>query len=220
MSFLSVDPHLNVRRYLLGRQEPSARYASWDHCYNYFRSAFEEGRHSTLASSEYLQISCLQLGFYLASWGMYRGKATLLKRSSHGLADVVATIAHTSPSVWAIDVESYSDQSIRELLLLSNQIREALPGGATDTLVSKVMLGVFGSVPAFDRFFRSGFGSFSLGVASLEKVKAYFDSHKDLIGEVRPATIDFQGNPTDRLYTQAKVIDMVFFVEGGGLSVG
>ncbi len=220
MSFLSADPVLNVRHYLEGRQESSARYSSWDHCYNYFRAAFEEGRHSTLASSEYLQMSCLHLGFYLASWGMYRGKATLLKRSSHGLADVVSIVARTSPSVWAIDVESYGDQSIRELLSLSQQIRVALPGRATDTLVSKVMLGVFGNIPAFDRFFRSGLGSFTLGAASLEKVKNYFDSHKDSIANIRPETIDFQGNPTGRLYTQAKVIDMVFFVEGGGLTAG
>lgn len=220
MSLLSVDPVLNARRYLEGRQEPSARYASWDHCYNYFRAAFEEGRHSTLANPENLQNSCLHLGFYLASWGMYRGKATLLKKSSRGLAEVISIVACTSPSVWAVDVESYGNETIRELLSLSQQIRAALPGRATDTLVSKVMLGVFGSVPAFDRFFRAGFGSFSLGVASLEKVKTYFDNHKDLIADIQPESIDFQGNPTGRLYTQAKVIDMVFFVEGGGLTVG
>lgn len=165
-------------------------------------------------------MSCLQLGFYLASWGMYRGKATLLKRSSQGPAEVVSIVARTSPSVWAIDAESYGDQSIRELLLLSNQIRDALPGGATDILVSKVVPGVFGSVPAFDRFFRSGFGSFSLGVASLAKVKTYFDRHKDLIAKIRLTTIYFQGNLTERLYTQAKIIDKVFFVEGWGLTVG
>lgn len=220
MSFLLVDPTLNAKRYLEGRHGPSARYASWDHCFNYFRAAFEEDRQSTLASPENLQLSCLHLGFYLASWGMYRGKATLLKKSSHGLADVVSLIARTSPSVWAADVETYDDHSIKEILSLSKQIREALPGGATDTLITKVMLGAFGNVPAFDRFFRSGLGSFSLGAASLEKVKIYFDNHRDVIARIRPATIDFLGIPTDRQYTQAKVIDMVFFVEGGGLTVG
>jgi hypothetical protein len=36
---------------------------------------------------------------------------------------------------------------------------------------------------------------------------------------VRP-TIDSDGTQTTRRYTQAKVIHMVFFVEGGGLTVG
>lgn len=220
MSYLQVDPVANTGRYIEGRQSPSARYASWDHCYNYFATALEEGWHSDLASPDHLQTSCLQLGFYLASWGMYRGKAALLKQSSHGLAKVVEVVAKTDASVWNMDVENYSDESIRELLVLSRQIRQALPGGGTDTLVTKVMLGVYGNVPAFDRFFRSGFGSFSLGVASLEKVKTYFDSYKDLIADVRPETIDFQGKSTGRLYTQAKVIDMIFFVEGGGLTTG
>jgi hypothetical protein len=220
MSYLDVNPVINTYRYLQGRQLPSARYASWDHCYNYFTTALEEGWQSELARPEHLQTSCLQLGFYLASWGMYRGKAALLKQSSQGLAEVVKVAAETNASIWNIDVENYSEESIRDLLNVSRKIRNALPGGATDTLVTKVMLGVYGNVPAFDRFFRSGFGSFSLGVASLEKVKTYFDSHKNIIAEVRPETIDFQGNPTGRFYTQAKVIDMVFFVEGGGLTVG
>lgn len=220
MTFLNVDPLVNANRYIEGRQTSSARYASWDHCYNYFSSALDEGRHRELASPDHLQTSCLQLGFYLASWGMYRGKAALLKQSSRGLASVVSVVAETSPAVWAIDVESYSDESIGELLNLSKKIREALPNGGTDTLVTKVMLGVFGSVPAFDRFFRAGFGSYSLGKTALKKVKTYFDHHRDKIGHVTPMTIDFDGTPTTRRYTQAKVIDMVFFVEGGGLTVG
>lgn len=220
MPFLSADPVLNVHRYLEGRQEPSARYSSWDHCYNYFRAAFEENRHSTLASSEYLQMSCLHLGFYLASWGMYRGKAALLKQSSRGLADAVSVVADTSSDIWALDVESYSDESIEELLKLSERIREALPNGGTDTLVTKVMLGVFGNVPAFDRFFRAGFGSYSLGEVALKKIRTYFDRHSEQIANITPMTIDFNGAKTTRPYTQAKVIDMVFFVEGGGLTAG
>jgi len=151
---------------------------------------------------------------------MYRGKATLLKQSSRGLAGVVSVIAETSPAVWAINVETYSDESIAELLNLSERIREALPNGGTDTLITKVMLGVFGSVPAFDRFFRAGFGSYSLGETTLKKIKTYFDYHRQEIADITPKTIDFDGTQTTRLYTQAKVIDMVFFVEGGGLGVG
>jgi len=220
MSYLDVNPVVNTDRYIQGRQLPSARYASWDHCYNYFGTALDEGWQSELASPDHLQNSCLQLGFYLASWGMYRGKAALLKQSSRGLANVVKVAAETSASVWNIDVENYSEESIGELLKLSEKIRDALPGGATDTLVTKVMLGVYGNVPAFDRFFRKGFDSYSLGKIALKKIKSYFDEHSAEIRSIAPSTLDFDGAATNRRYTQAKVIDMVFFVEGGGLSVG
>jgi len=151
---------------------------------------------------------------------MYRGKAALLKQSSRGLADVVSVVAETSSAVWALDVEIYSDESIGELLKLSERIREALPNGGTDTLITKVMLGVFGNIPAFDRFFRAGFDSYSLCEAALKKIRTYFDHHREEIANITPMTIDFDGAHTTRPYTQAKVIDMVFFVEGGGLSVG
>jgi len=82
------------------------------------------------------------------------------------------------------------------------------------------MLGVFGNVPAFDRFFRAGFGSYSLGEAALKKIWTYFNHYSEEIAKITPMTIDFDGAQTTRSYTQEKVIDMVFFVEGGGLSVG
>lgn len=51
---------------------PNQRYSSFDYCYNYFYSFYKVNKISELANEKNLQNSCLQLGFYLASWGMFR----------------------------------------------------------------------------------------------------------------------------------------------------
>src|SRR5688572_3894668 len=55
--------------------DPHHRYRSWEHCYRFFRS---RTRPQLLAEKD---AAALQLGFYLASWGMYRGSSFLLWRS-------------------------------------------------------------------------------------------------------------------------------------------
>lgn len=57
----------------------------------------------------------------------------------------------------------YTHDVCKPLLELGSQIRAAFPDGATDTLVTKIMLGVFGSVPAFDTNFKTGFGVYAFG---------------------------------------------------------
>ena len=48
------------------------RYRSWGHCYRYF------ARRRRIRSAQGIDHGALQLGFYLASWGMYRGSSFLL----------------------------------------------------------------------------------------------------------------------------------------------
>ena len=54
------------------RANENGRSRSWEHCYRVFRDA------RTDPSPDYDYLS-LHLAFYLASWGMYRGRA----RSAH-----------------------------------------------------------------------------------------------------------------------------------------
>ena len=73
-----------------------------------------------------------------------------------------------------------------------------------------------GCVPAFDAYFKSGFGVSTFGQKALYKVGAYYAANTSEIDTGREFTLDFgTGRPTNRQYTRAKVIDMIFFVEGG-----
>ena len=210
----SCAPALNVSRFMNGRQHPTLRYASYDHCFNYFQDLHETNQIRSAASAEKSQLSCLHLGYYLASWGMFRGKAALLQHSSRALLPAVQLIVRAPEVIWDTDVETYDDSRIQALLDFRDELREVVPGGRSGTLTSKIMLGVFGCVPAFDRFFCEGFGVSGFRRSALHEVRDYYNLHSAEIERCRPLTIGFNGETTNRKYSQAKIIDMIFFVEG------
>lgn len=84
--------------------------------------------------------------------------------------------------------------------------------------MTKVLLGVFGCVPAFDTYFRKGFGVSAFSRGSLQRIGEYYRANAATIDSLRQPTIDFStGQLTTRLYSRAKIVDMIFFVEGGYL---
>ena len=101
-----MDVEANVATYLAARS-PTDRYASFDYCFNYFRSFHSRGETAMLASPAHLQESCLQVGFYLASWGMFRGGTVLLDRSLRYLVPVVQAIGDAPDEIWSIDADKY-----------------------------------------------------------------------------------------------------------------
>ena len=82
------------------------------------------------------------------------------------------------------------------------------------------MLGVFGNVPAFDSRVVAGLRKNRLtgrfGLRALQDIGRFYGDHREVIGHHRESTLDFAtGLPTHRRYTRAKVIDEIFFIEGG-----
>lgn len=207
-----MDIEANLRAYLGGRQ-PAARYSSFDYCFNHFQ--LHRTRASDLSSADGMEQSCLHLGFYLASWGMLRGSSVLLRRSIKHYTPLIDAIASCPADVWDIDAHVYTPDAIELLISTGEQIRAALPERASDILVTKIMLGVFGCVPAIDTYFKQGFGISTFHKKSLRKVGDYYDANAAVIDRYLVPTLDFAtGLPTELRYTRAKVIDMIFFVQG------
>jgi hypothetical protein len=154
----------------------------------------------------------LHLGFYLASWGMTRG---LHGRSLQGLAPVVRAIAGEAPASWELDVPVYPRGGIDAVLALGTRVRAAYGFSASPILVTKTMLGVFGRVPAFDRFFRLGFGGATLDRPTLTRIGDFYVANKTVLDAMTVRTLGFaaQGD-TSRCYPLAKIIDMIIFQEG------
>jgi hypothetical protein len=178
-------------------------------------SCTENGGLSELLVGSNMQLSCLHLGFHLASWGMLRGSSDLLSMSVKHYVPVIRLIASSPPELWTVDANCYNEATWDLLRETARQIREALPG-ASPILVTKIMLGVFGCVPAFDTYFKKGFSVWTFNMKSLVRVAEFYQQNADVIDRHRVSTLDFDtGRPTDRKYTRAKVIDMIFFVEGG-----
>ena len=87
------------------------------------------------------------------------------------------------------------------------------------TLVTKIMLGVYGIIPAFDSFFTDTFRSIfknecgfrSVNTKSLNHIKQFYEHNKDDIDywSTKIFTTDFlTGKKTNVNYTKAKIIDM------------
>jgi len=80
---------------------------------------------------------------------------------------VVQAIANTDVGMWGIDADEYTEANIERLLEQAQILRRA-NGTMSDTLVTKVTLGVFGSVPAFDTNVGRGLKRV-LGVSGLDE---------------------------------------------------
>ena len=180
-----------------------------------------------IAAEKNMELACLHLGMFLASWGMFPGSTVALGRSAKQFEPVIELIAHTPSNLWEIDAHCYSQGPCWQLIEQHQQIRKAMRDPArprrypTSTLATKIMLGVFGNVPAYDDFFRRGHrsegGIGKFGERSLLQLGQFYQEHAEVIEAHRIRTLDFQtGKPTTLTYTCAKVIDMIFLIQGGG----
>lgn len=200
--------------------KPLDRYTSFDYCYNYFLS--------TQDLKADIEKSCLVLGFYLASWGMLRGSSFLLQKSVKFYEPVIHYTSTLDKSIWKIDVQVYNDENIRTIIGIYNDIKDLLirNGNSDLTLVTKVLLGVFGFVPAYDTYFCKTFrelyrsrncGFRRMNIDSLKCIHDFYENNKLTIDKISNATctLDFTtGNYTDIKYPRAKIIDMYGFSKG------
>ncbi|MCK4429565.1 MAG: hypothetical protein KAU95_04260, partial [Candidatus Aenigmarchaeota archaeon] len=126
-----MDVKKSINQFLEGNgknkgRKPDERYASFDFCYNYFYSFYKRNKLKELADEKNIQMSCLQLGFYLASWGMMRGSSFLLEKSVKNYKNLIVVISKMNPKLWEIDVCKYDEDNIKLLLNCKQQIIEVL----------------------------------------------------------------------------------------------
>ncbi|WP_166353498.1 hypothetical protein [Phytoactinopolyspora limicola] len=213
-----------VEAYLREDVELSAsrrRERSWDFCFNHFQE------HSD--PTKVMELSCLHLGYYLASWGMLRGSTFLFRQTNvMHYRRVVEVIATHNATMRGCDVDAYRDTRKRQALEDAwRDIRLALlpDGGNSRILISKVMMGVWGCLPSFDTYFVRGFRG--LGETKTEKVAfnrvsprvldllaGFYERHAEEIDSVRHlhTTWDMSsGRPTGRPLTRAKILDIYGF---------
>ena len=202
------------------RCNPNDRYTSFDYCYNYFRTT------SSNDIEKNLERSCLTLGFYLASWGMLRGSSFLLERSARHYTRVVEYISSLPREVWLVDVDNYSKNTDLILDIYDNVKSNVIENGNADlTLTTKILLGVFGFIPAYDQYFANSFREIFQGTCGFRKVnkkslnciELFYNENKEIIDAESKSitTIDFTtGNKSEIKYPKAKIIDMYGFSKG------
>ena len=213
-----TDIETTVNKYK-SQSNPDDRYTSFDYCCNYFRTTNDLTRD--------IEKSCLVLGFYLASWGMFRGSSFLLQKSIKHFEPTIRFIATVDKSVWDIDVDNYNEKTIQTIIGIYKDIKNLLilNWNADLVLITKILLGVFGIIPAFDNNFRVSFRSISGGrigftkvnIISLCFIKSFYESNKATIDRLSAETFttDYMtGQKTTINYTKAKIIDMYGFTFG------
>jgi len=230
MNIYKVNDLENVVLKLFRKEcTPTHRYASFDYCFNYFQNSPVD-----LLEVD-IEKSCLELAFYLASWGMLRGSSFLLKKSIkhyEPLIKYIIQLKKSNHNIWKIDANNYDSDSIQTILEvyknITNLIMENDKSKRHLVLTTKIMLGVFGCIPAFDQYFTDTFreicknfpnynGFRSVNKTNLMHIKEFYNANKEDIENLRNNiyTIDFNtGKFTKTKYTRAKIIDMYGFAKG------
>lgn len=166
----------------------NGRYKSWEHCKNFFDN-FAGTFYKNISSKkdqnfnntetieqsidkDQLDLLCLHLAFYLASWGMYRGSAFILQYDFTVHKKAILTLLKSKyEKLWIINIDKDSENNFFKnadtsslLFDLIAELKECYKENdennednePTDTLLTKILMGTMGCIPAFDRYFIAG----------------------------------------------------------------
>lgn len=205
------------------------RYASFDYCYRYFKE------NDAVFLEENLEKSCLMVGFYLASWGMLRGASFLLQKSAsyyQPLVRIIIKEKQEAENLWSIDVVDYKEKG-EQILKVYYEIKNTFihfdkskNSPAHLTLATKILLGVFGVVPAYDQYFKLAMKNVvgidcaftSFNQKSLDKIQEFYEDNYKQIDELSESisVISFDTGKAVKgfCYPKAKIIDMYGFSKG------
>ena len=203
------------------RANENGRSRSWEHCYRVFRDA----RIDPSPDCDYLS---LHLAFYLASWGMYRGSSFLLQKDYKVHTPIVEKILKPEyDCLFGVACADVRNSDVwKQLKKLSDcisahfqPIRDEVAGrkvasSVSPVLVTKILMGTLGCVPAYDRFFQVGVATYKVttqeySLESVRKLAKFYEAHNDRLEEAR------RGMQTDDLiYPQMKLLDMGFWQIG------
>jgi hypothetical protein len=209
-----------IDTYYQGMTGAHHRYRSWEHCYRYFHRSTPE------AIGADRDHAALQLGFYLASWGMYRGSSFLLQHTyTIHLGVIDQLVAPRFSVLWEQEFGAGDeDLSLVPLILEGiDAVREAYrpfaptaeSRQASDTLVTKIILGTFGCLPACDRFFIDGFKSanFRYSYLNAKFLERILEFCGDNLRELREEQKSIERIGGMR-YPLMKLVDMYFWQIG------
>ena len=206
------------------------RYRSWEHCYLAFREAREERKRNGGLNGDRYDYLSLHLAFYLASWGMYRGSSFLLKLDYKIHEDVVNEILQEKydPLQGAtckvlkdnIELLFELDKTLKKFYEnIRKKINDKVKNDVSETLITKILMGTLGCVPAYDRYFVDGIKESNVKPAcfsqkSIQSLAMFYAENEKVFEETRYKLRIQEGGIE---YPQMKLIDMGFWQIGKGL---
>lgn len=233
---MNIDAFITqTRKFYKELQEHTAsRYRSWEYCYTQF---YEARQNPEKANVDNLS---LHLAFYLASWGMYRGSSFLLQYDYTIHTSVVKEILKSEYStLFGLECKELNNEQTSSLLKKLNseistiynpfrlELKETeVTQDISNILVSKVLLGTLGCVPAYDRFFvdavkKNKVTTGNYNIASLQKLIKFYEEHQEKLENLRSEFLikyEFDGEEKTLDYPQMKLLDIGFWKIGFDLS--
>lgn len=204
-----------VERYLSNLQ-PNGNEHSWRFCHKAFHP-------SSGKDADYL---ALQLAAYLASWGMYRGSSGLFRTNYTVHAGAVDIILEFRSKLYMQNEDDlFTLSQIEQMMQLKELLKSHYKGiqvnwsdkglksiSPTDTLLSKIILGSLGCVPAYDTYFIIGVKghqnakiSPEFSMKSVIEVNEFIRLNEEEFNVLQKKYQD---------YTLMKLTDMYFFQSG------
>jgi len=203
------------------RANENGRSRSWEHCYRVFRDA------RTDPSPDYDHLS-LHLAFYLASWGMYRGSCFIFQKDYKVHTPIVEEILKPEyDCLFGVACTDLRESKVQDRLENLNKyiakhfepIRNEVAGREVPTpvspvLITKILMGTLGCVPAYDRFFQDGVATYKVttreySLDSVLRLVDFYEEHNDRLEDARRGM-----QCEDLTYPQMKLLDMGFWQVG------
>lgn len=203
------------------KTDKNGRYRSWEHCYK----CFHDARGNSNPNYDYLS---LQLAFYLASWGMYRGSSFLLQKDYKVHIPVVKEILKEEyDCLFGIECIKLREKEIQVSLrklekymesrydIIRKSVKESdVKNKLSTTLITKILMGTLDCVPAYDRYFIDGVkdqkvttGNYNIN--SLLKLADFYEENLVRLEKTRKKLKVY-----DLPYPQMKLLDMGFWQVG------
>jgi len=184
------------------------RFNSWDTCFNYFQQEYFKNKSND-------DTAALHLGFYLASWGMYRGSTFLLQNdyTIHiGIVKILKKYYSESTEVDYATIEKIGDE-ITNYYQSKAHPNTKNNNTASVTLITKILLGTFSCIPAYDRFFIDG-----LGIENDKNPESNLDKNFN-VNSFRSLNKFYEKNQKEFMlfgerYPKMKLLDMYFWQLG------
>ncbi|MFD2907192.1 hypothetical protein ACFSX9_00445 [Flavobacterium ardleyense] len=212
----SPNSTLSFHNYI--KTDYNNRFNSWKNCYEAFADINQDEN-----------VLALHLGFYLASWGMYRGSAAIFQKdytihikAVQIIKDFYDLRCDTILEVTSLDISRiiYLTKALyKHYNSLQYMMKEELVDRKpTDTLISKIIIGTLGCSPAFDRYYNNGVkaNGFTFNKMNEKSYKELFQFVEDNKADLIKLQQELYKIDTIH-YPLLKVVDMYFWHEGYNL---
>lgn len=195
------------------------REKSWQYCYDMF------GKYAGGGSEEVADYLALHLASYLASWGMYRNSFLCERDYKIHIPVVHMLLASSYTDLRGIEIRRLVETDVWGYLEeLGKKMREYYKNfsscskgknrSVTDTLLTKILLGTLGCVPAFDTNFIQGLRRMQIMPRKYARetflgIAEFYEKHQSEFAEA-----DTMLRETGCVYPQMKLVDMYFWQIG------